>query len=80
QIAREFAAKEAAFTERYGKLQARRDALYRAICDDIRAAARELEAGAGMKVSVLEHGAPTPASAGQAEDVTENVLEIIRNR
>ena len=80
QIAREFAAKEAAFTERYGKLQARRDALYRAICDDIRAAARELEAGAGMKVSVLEHGAPAPAGAGQAEDVTEKVLEIIRNR
>ena len=80
QIAREFAAKEAAFTERYGTLQARRDALYTAICDDIRAAARELEAGAGMKVSVLEHGAPTPAGAGQAEDVTEKVLEIIRNR
>ncbi|MGE5593735.1 MAG: hypothetical protein ACM3X3_08665 [Betaproteobacteria bacterium] len=98
ELAREFAAKEAAFTEKYRQLQARRDALYKRICDDIRAAARKLEADTGMKVSVLEGAAPassadgsgTDAGAGAgggigvspdgAVDVTEKVLQIIRNR
>ncbi len=82
QIAREFAAREAAFTAKYGKLKAQRDALYGAICDDIRKAARELEVGTGVKVSVLEHGIAPPGAgtAGGGRDVTEKVLEIIRNR
>ncbi|MDI7247457.1 MAG: hypothetical protein QME92_08330 [Bacillota bacterium] len=80
RIARDFAAKEEAFTEKYTKLQQRRDALYRTVCDDIRAAARELEVAAAMKVSVLERGAKRPAGTGEDEDVTERVLAIIRNR
>ncbi|MGE5588686.1 MAG: hypothetical protein ACM3ZO_10820 [Clostridia bacterium] len=80
RIARDLAAKEADFTARYGRLQARRDALYKAICDDIRAATRELGADTGMKVSVLEQSTPAPAAASQASNVTEEVLGIIRNR
>ncbi|MGE5584666.1 MAG: hypothetical protein ACM309_03870 [Bacillota bacterium] len=80
RIARDFAAKEEAFTEKHTKLQQRRDALYRTICDDIRAGARELEVAAAMKVSVLERGAKPPAGTGEDEDVTERVLAIIRNR
>ncbi|MCR4401198.1 MAG: hypothetical protein NUW12_00210 [Firmicutes bacterium] len=80
RIARELAAKEADFTERHSRLQARRDALHRAICDDIRAAVRELGADMGLEVRVLERGASLIAAEGQAADVTERVLEIIRSR
>ena len=103
-LAREFAAKEATFTEKYRQLQARRDALYKKICDDIRAAARKLESDTGMKVNVLEGATTPPPADGSgnddgsgnhagvgvgggavtsphgAMDVTEKVLQIIRNR
>lgn len=81
QLAREFAAREAAFTEKWEKLKARWDAIYAWIQDDVMKAAREVERSKGIKVTVL---GPSEAVGARATpdgcDLTEQALKIIRDR
>ncbi|MFZ5925573.1 MAG: hypothetical protein ACOYW4_10045, partial [Bacillota bacterium] len=81
QIAREFAAKEAAFTARWEKLKARRDEIYARIQDDIRKAAHEVERSKGIKVTVLDSSEAARARATPGgSDLTEQVLKVVRDR